>query len=622
MKTTPRPQGGSSPLLLVVGRGAESAEDDLGRLVNRLALGRSAVRVVGLDLAAAADSSDRGAPDVVLRWVEKHEAPDLVVAVEESADAVLGAHRTAPGAVRVGRGPALRALTAWSHLLLAEGDATSPEELDGDAGHLYTALTEGLVPVRAVGEERAVAQDRNPRVSTVLCVYNMEEYLHETLRSTLASTYDDYEVVVVDDGSTDASPSIIEQYARNPRVQVVTHENIGSTGRMDLVHNRGIRAARGDLVAFLGADDIDLPHRLSAQVAAFDEDPRLGVCHSASWLIDASGNRLGTGISLHAAYDDFSFLRLMAQANLVGAPTAMISRSTLEAVGLFEDGVAADVHYWYKSGGRIRFRYLPQRLVEYRIHDKGLSTTTAGQDRCARSAHRSRRLVFSRRALADMYPELIGTEDPRTWADAALDIGNLLVRQADPSLALHFYDEAIELTQDRRLQHNRAVALLGLGDGGAAIRAALPVAGLYRQSAALVDGLRTGSTFEVGLFDPELSFGAAIEAGRQRRGENARNWDGSPVRSRIAYVSLTSPAAHLASSVLEDWASARGRDSRLLWRYPDFGGEVVALDPSDGLTRESVEDLALLPSDQRSLTRVISDADDARAFRDWMSVPA
>lgn len=607
----------SRATVLVVGAGAENPEDQLGAVVNRLALGQDLVRVIGFDHQAAAHSCDHDGPDFVLGWMVRQESPALIVVVEDGDDQPVGVDALAVSSVRIGRTPGLEALDAWWSVLSAKTTTAASSVSDGAAETLLTALS-ALSPLA----DPLAARDRSPRVSEVICVYNQERFLHETMRSMLASTYDDYEVVVIDDGSTDASAGIIEQYLGHPRVRLVSHENLGHTGRMDLVWARGLRAARGDLIAFLGGDDKDLPHRLTAQVSAFDEDPALGVCHSASWLIDETSQRLGTGIALQTPYDDLSFLRLMLRGSHVGHPTVMMSRDTLRTHGLLEDGIASDIHYWYKSGGRARFRYLPQRLVEYRVHGNALSTTEAGSIRCAESAHRSRRLVFSRRSLVDFYPELVGAPNPRVWADAALEIGNVLATTGEPHLALRLYAEAYDMSQDPRLLHNRAVLLTGLGDFSTALRIAESLTAVYPDSAELAAGIRAGTRFDASLFREGPGLAPAIASGRWRNGEDARNWDGSPVRSRSAYVAVAPFAAGLTATLLDAWSLATERDPQLRWVYPDLGSDTIDLRTPDGVRLEKVDDLAILPPDERRWTGVIRAAHDVKALQGWMAVPA
>jgi glycosyltransferase involved in cell wall biosynthesis len=113
--------------------------------------------------------------------------------------------------------------------------------------------------------------DQRSLVSVIIPVYNCEAYLAEAIDSVLAQAYAPLEVIVVDDGSTDGSIHVAARYA--PRVRCVHQENSG----IGAARNRGIEQAAGDMLAFLDADDLWSPTKLSLQVAALDLDPEMDI---------------------------------------------------------------------------------------------------------------------------------------------------------------------------------------------------------------------------------------------------------------------------------------------------------------------------------------------------------
>ena len=127
-----------------------------------------------------------------------------------------------------------------------------------------------------------------PRVSVVIPLYQTEVYIASALRSVLAQTFRDFEVLVVDDGSRDRGPDIARGTG-DARVRVVVQENRGLAG----ARNTGIREARGAIVALLDADDLWEPEKLARHVAHLDADVSLDISFSASRLIDDDGNDLG-----------------------------------------------------------------------------------------------------------------------------------------------------------------------------------------------------------------------------------------------------------------------------------------------------------------------------------------
>ncbi|WP_246198802.1 glycosyltransferase family 2 protein [Sodalinema gerasimenkoae] len=127
-----------------------------------------------------------------------------------------------------------------------------------------------------------------PRVSVIIPVYNGGRFLGEAIASVLAQTYTDWELIVVDDGSTEAIEPLIAPYGS--RLRYIRQENQG----VAVARNRGLEVARGEFIAFLDQDDWFEPDKLEVQVAALQESPHLGMVHSGWFVVDAAGERLST----------------------------------------------------------------------------------------------------------------------------------------------------------------------------------------------------------------------------------------------------------------------------------------------------------------------------------------
>jgi glycosyltransferase involved in cell wall biosynthesis len=129
-----------------------------------------------------------------------------------------------------------------------------------------------------------------PTVSVVIPAYQSEFRIGETLERLARQSYTDFEVVVVDDGSTDATSEIVRRFAaKDPRVRLVVQEN----GGIAAARNRGIEAAEGELIAFLDDDDRWHPRKLELQVARLEEVPEASVVSCFSALVDPEGTLLG-----------------------------------------------------------------------------------------------------------------------------------------------------------------------------------------------------------------------------------------------------------------------------------------------------------------------------------------
>ena len=133
-----------------------------------------------------------------------------------------------------------------------------------------------------------------PRVSVVMGAYNGERFLRPAIESILNQTFRDFELIVIDDCSTDATPRILREF-KDDRMRVVRNErNLGIAKTL----NKGIAIARGEYVALQDHDDLSQPDRFSKQVAFLETHPRVGMVGSRVNLIDESGVALSCGPAL------------------------------------------------------------------------------------------------------------------------------------------------------------------------------------------------------------------------------------------------------------------------------------------------------------------------------------
>lgn len=214
-----------------------------------------------------------------------------------------------------------------------------------------------------------------PRVCVLVPVYNGERTIGETLRSILAQTYPNFEVIVVDNASTDRTLDIVETF-QDARLSVVRNEkNVGSYGNL----NRCMEICRGDLTAIYHADDVYLPAMIESQVEAFMRHPGVGVVFTHATLIDESGQPVGE-VDMPSALlrrppqpQGFGeILRLlMRHGNYIITPSAMVR------TGIYKDTIrvwneeryhtGADLDTWFRILERHQALVLPDRLMCYRI---------------------------------------------------------------------------------------------------------------------------------------------------------------------------------------------------------------------------------------------------------------
>jgi glycosyltransferase involved in cell wall biosynthesis len=207
-----------------------------------------------------------------------------------------------------------------------------------------------------------------PRVSVIMTVRNGERYLPETISAIQAQTFKDYEVVINDNGSTDATPAILAGYAeQDARVRVIVN-HAGGESTFTQGIKRALAAARAPLVAVNDADDVSSPARLETQVALLDKQPRVVLV--ASWYdeIDANGNRVGMAqvpVTHPALVDSCQ------SGNRISHSSVMYRREPALAVGGYQEqfSYASDFRLQValmRAGGTLAV--IPEPLVRIRTH--------------------------------------------------------------------------------------------------------------------------------------------------------------------------------------------------------------------------------------------------------------
>lgn len=230
-----------------------------------------------------------------------------------------------------------------------------------------------------------------PLVSVVMPCYNVAATLAEAVESVLRQTYRRFELILVDDGSTDGmTPALCDSYASNPQIKVIHQSNTGLAG----ARNTGLRAAHGEYIALLDSDDLFEPEKLAAHVEHFAANPELGLSFSYSRFITDEGRVLplvqGGRVSIVRAE------HILCRNPVGNGSAAVLRRSALDDVAApcGNDGrtrsdeyfdthlkQSEDVEFWlrlvcttqWQAGGIV------QPLTRYRLNNSGLSADTARQ---------------------------------------------------------------------------------------------------------------------------------------------------------------------------------------------------------------------------------------------------
>ena len=215
---------------------------------------------------------------------------------------------------------------------------------------------------------------KHPSVSVIIPTYNRGWVLKEAVESVLAQDFGDYELIVVDDGSTDNSQEILQSYQQD--LIVLRQSNRG----VSAARNRGIAEASGQLVAFLDSDDLWLPHKLSHQVGFFNTNPD-AVIHQTQEIWIRNGVRVNPK-KRHHKFSGMIFERSLALC-LVSPSAVMIKKSVFDTVGLFDQRLPAceDYDLWLRISCRYPVFLEDSPLIIKRGGHADQLSRTSGLDR-------------------------------------------------------------------------------------------------------------------------------------------------------------------------------------------------------------------------------------------------
>lgn len=214
-----------------------------------------------------------------------------------------------------------------------------------------------------------------PKVSVVIPAYNTLAYLPQSLASALGQTFTDFDVLIVNDGSTDAIEAWAAQLT-DPRVRLVTQANQGLPG----ARNTGITDTEGEYIAFLDGDDLWKPDKLAKQVALLDSRPEVGLVHTSVSFIDARGDAISSPVAAHGDGDVYrEFLTFNEFYMVRCGSTPLVRRACFGKVGLFDPSLkfAEDWEMWTRVAAHYHVATIAENLVLYRQHASNLTKNYA-----------------------------------------------------------------------------------------------------------------------------------------------------------------------------------------------------------------------------------------------------
>jgi len=300
-----------------------------------------------------------------------------------------------------------------------------------------------------------------PKVSVIIPAYNCGPLVRQAVESVRRQTYQDFEVIIVDDGSTDDTWAVIRQIAADwPKVRPIRAEHKG----LAAARNRAIAQIAGEWIALLDADDLWLPDKLRRCMGLLADNPRLRIVYSPMDPVRMDGQRIkGHSKPCHAGW----LTEKLFHSIFVHDPAAVFHKCVIEACGGFDESLPVCVghEFWLRVSRKFEFGLIDEPLALRRWHDKSLTRSNRARARITKSAVLDR-FYFERGGR-----ELL-TDKNRArhrLARVHYSTGKILLQQRRCRQAQHYLARAIRLAPKRLKAYPFYAActlarLIGLGE--------------------------------------------------------------------------------------------------------------------------------------------------------------
>jgi glycosyltransferase involved in cell wall biosynthesis len=233
-----------------------------------------------------------------------------------------------------------------------------------------------------------------PLISVLLPVFNAEKYLGAAISSILNQTYSSFELLAINDGSTDGSLAILQAYrASDSRIKIISRENRGLIATL----NEGIQLAKGEIIARMDADDIAMPDRLELQLEALNKHPEIICVGGQVELIDESDRKIGL-LKQPLTHQKIENAHLNGHTSICH-PAAIFYKAAVVDVGGYCSRFpsAEDFDLWLRLGERGELANIPNMAIQYRLHSNSVSEKN--QHEQLESIHSALKEAYNRRGL-------------------------------------------------------------------------------------------------------------------------------------------------------------------------------------------------------------------------------
>ena len=278
--------------------------------------------------------------------------------------------------------------------------------------------------------------NNKPKVSVIIASYNHEDYIAATLASIEQQTFQDFEIILVDDGSADNT--VVNAKKVHSRAHIVMQHNQGVVA----ARNRGIAMAQGEYLCFIDSDDIVLPRRFEKQVSLFESDGELGLVFADALIINAAGETIGKFSDVYPPIRGDIAEALILHYCFIPMITVMVRTEALKKTGYFEKpGAISEYIKWIEIAHRSKIAYAPEPLGCWRRHERNVTKMIDKTRLYAQNRTAIRRL--SRR-----YPDLkakLGKRINRCFSRSYFLTGFFLATAGNLFQAKKYYWKAVKV---------------------------------------------------------------------------------------------------------------------------------------------------------------------------------
>ena len=274
---------------------------------------------------------------------------------------------------------------------------------------------------------------KDHKVSVVIPAYNHEEYVGEAIQSVLDQTFQDFELIIINDGSTDNTEVEILKF-KDERIRYFSQENRGLSATL----NRGIELARGEYFNFLPSDDAFLPQKLEVQLEAFEKSEDIGVVFSYQKVIDAEGNEIKDDPVVgwfHVPFETKEeIFPALFERDFLSVPTALIKMGCFKKVGLFDESLktAQDYDLWMRILKHYDLRLIKRPLLKMRWHGANLTYRPTPETEMERAKVLLK--AYKNLTIEDIFPSLKQRKDVFAYAEAYEKLATYMEKSGIPAL--------------------------------------------------------------------------------------------------------------------------------------------------------------------------------------------